>query len=870
MPISSVSRVFVAPDPVMETDLELLGKVNTYQQAKFDAGASALQQEVNNWAAMTQIAKPELRQYANAKLVNLVNGINNLGGVNLSDINNVNSLKAQGYNIYGDQVIMDGIGTTMKMKALQNDARTKLSGKDGGKYDSAVSNYLMKGYNEWATDGDINNTRYDGPTELPQGNMNMINEKVQKYLKALTPDSDAAPQGELAKSYGYFQFEGKWLKGDRIREAIDAVTDENDSLVFRAHGWSALRGDTDQILQTKIGLTYDATANAIKENINQLNTQLNNTSDAATKMQIQNLIGQQTQALSTNAKEKASITSQRALTQGQREGIQESLYRSAWRNNVQNSFGFQQRKTEYKANMPLIFHDRMEIQAQQWAKDYDLRVKEYELRKNKAEFEMGKDGVNSFTYNPNLPFTQQTLTGTNNQMESPVKMIDQFNTEYFQANYAYYRQLYNLVGAHDTKGRFENKNGEWIPKPAYVGQIDKEVGDMVAKMDNYANLSTAERDELNKLLPTDPTELQGLFQFKGRLTSLKAFSKIAQDKETDIINSAIAHGKVGFDWRNLMVRVTDGNTVKDMPVQDAISLGAVDTPGGRRGVFSDEAKISAVPGVKYPEGFDIAGRAGLSELVDVGFGYIPRDASDSDIYTMKTLRKYVNGKRDDAEKIYIKEGGAVFNNFSVPLPIAGLTKFQKEVVQKQLTGFVETDDAESINPLEGQVQYNFSSNKPSYQVKVEYKKGGKQQAPVWVDITQTVTDNLNNNSFGIHSAFPKSDLSHVWGLTLSKDGSTPFSQKDNYKDAIRTTLDNYPFQVSTVKNMVNGSQGTRVKVALPIGGGKTIEVNVKNFETGTMLFPPDVEMVQRYLDVVLGTPEKKAMFYKLHGLEQPK
>lgn len=558
------------------------------------------------------------------------------------------------------------------------------------------------------------------------------------------------------------------------------------------------------------------------------------------------------------------------LNEAQREGIQESLYRGAWRNNVQNSFAFQQNKTEFKANMPLIFHDRMEIQAQQWAKDYDLRVKEYDLRKLKTEFEMGQIGVNSFSYNPNLPFTQQVLTNDQNQMQSPVKMIDQFNTEYFQANYAYYRQLYNLVGANDTKGRFESKNGEWIPKQAFAAQIDKEVGDMVGKMDNYANLSTAERDELNKLLPTDPTELQGLFQFKTRLTSLKAFSKIAQDKETEIINAGIAHGKLDFDWRGIMVRVTDGDTIKDMPVQDAVALSSQDTPGGKRGVFGDDVKITAIPGFNYPEGFDIARRAGLSEVVGGGAIAKLREDSDSDVYSIKSLRKYVTDKRDDAEKIYQKVGGSVFNSYSVPLPVSGLTKFQKEVVQKQLAGFVDTDDAESVNPLEGQVQYNFNANKPSYQVKVEYKKKGKQQDPAWIDITQTVTDNLNNSSFGIHSAFPKSDLSHVWGLTLGKDGATPFSKSDNYKDAIRTTLDNYPFQVSTVKNMVNGSMGTRVKVALPVGEGKTVEVNVKNFETGTMLFPPDTEMVQRYLDVVLGTPEKKAAFYKLHGLEQPK
>lgn len=703
--------------------------------------------------------------------------------------------------------------------------------------------------------------------------MNTVNEKVQKYLKDLKPDSDAAPQGDLARSYGYFQFEGKWLKGDRIREAIDAVTDENDALIFRAHGWSALRGDTDQMLQTKMGLVYDNTANGIKQNINALQTQLNNTSDAATKMQLQAMIGEQNQALANNAKERATITGQKGLSQDQREGIQESLYRNAWRSNVVNSYSYRQEKKEYKANMPLIFHDRMQIQAQQWAKDYDLRVKEYELRKFKTEAEVDKmnSAGNGFVNNPNLPLTQQVLNDGNNQMESPVKMIDQFNSEYFQANYAYYKQMYNLLGAHDTKGRFENKNGEWIPKAQYAGQVDKEVADLVGKMDNYANLSDAERAELNKVLPTDPTELQQLFAFKGKVTSLKAFSKIAQDKETEIINAGIANGKIDFDWRNVMVRVNDGKTVKDMPIQDALALGLVDTPGGKSGVYGDDVKITAIPGYKYPEAFDIAQKPGLSELVPmVGRHFKRREDDDSDVYSIKSLRKYVKNQRDDAERIYKKVGGTVFNSYSVPLPLSSLNKVQKEVIQKQLTGFIDTDDAESVNPLEGRVEYNFNSNKPVYQVKVEYKKKGKQQTPQWIDVTQTVTDNMYNSTFGIQSAFPKSDLSHVWGLTLSKDGSTPFAKGDNYKDAVRTTLDNYPFQVSTVRNVTNGSVGTKVKIALPVGGGKTVEVNVKNFETGTMLFPPDVDMVQRYLDTVLGTPEKKAAFYKLHGLEQPK
>ena len=873
MPISSVSKTFVAPDPVMETDLELLGKVDTYQQSKFDAGAAALQQEVDNWALMTQIAKPELRQYANAKLVNLVNGINSMGGVNLSDINNVNALKAQGYNIYGDQTIMDGVETTMKMKALQQDAKTKLSGKDGAKYDNTVASYLMKGYSDWANDGDVSNTRYDGPVELPMGNMNNINEKVRAYLKELKPDSDAAPSGDLQQSYGYFQFEGKWLKGDRIREAIDATTDENDALIFRAHGWSVLGSDTDQQLQQKMGIVYDNAASAIKQQINDLQTRLNNTSDASMKLELQNLIAQQKQALATNDQEKSAFVNKKGLSSQEREGIQESLYRNAWRSNVENSYAYRQQKTEYKANMPLIFHDRMRIQAQQWAKDYNLRVKEYELRKMKTEAEIeNMTAKNTFGNNPNLPWQQVTLNNENNQQTSPEKMIDQFNTEYFQANYAYYTQLYNLLGAHDTKGRFENKNGQWIPKAQYTGQIDKEMQDLITKMDNYSNLSEGERAELNKLLPTDPAELQGLFAFKSKVNSLKAFSKIAHDKETEIINTAIANGKVNFDWRGIKVRVNDGKTVKDMPIEDALALATVSGPTGDKfGVYGDDVKITAIPGVQYPEDFDIAQKPGLSRLVPAGGHHLkPREDDDSEVYSVKSLRKYVANMRDEASRIYQKAGGQVFNSYSVPIPFNTLSKQNQEVIQKQLASVVPGEaDVESINPVDGRIEYDFNGNKPVYKIRVQYKKGSKLQPIQEIDVSNLVMN--GGGGFGIQSAFPTSNISHAWGLTLAKDGATPFNQADNYKSSLRTTADNYPFQVSTIPNSLNGTVGTKVKIALPVGGGKTVEVNVKNFENGgTYLFPPDVDMIQRYFDKYLGTPANKARFYKEHGLSQPK
>jgi len=229
----------------------------------------------------------------------------------------------------------------------------------------------------------------------------------------------------------------------------------------------------------------------------------------------------------------------------------------------------------------------------------------------------------------------------------------------------------------------------------------------------------------------------------------------------------------------------------------------------------------------------------------------------------------VANMRDEASRIYQKAGGQVFNSYSVPIPFNTLSEQNQEVIQKQLASVVPGEaDVEYINPVDSRIEYDFNNNKPVYKVRVQYKKGSKLQPVEEIDVSNLVMN--GGGGFGIQSAFPTSNISHAWGLTLAKDGSTPFNQADNYSSSLRTTNDNYPFQVSTIPNSLNGTVGTKVKIALPVGGGKTVEVNVKNFETGTMLFPPDVDMIQRYLDVVLGTPEKKAAFYKLHGLQQPK
>lgn len=835
MPISSVSRVYDAPDPILETDLELLAKVNTWQQEKFDTGAAALQNEVDKWAMMSQIAKPELKAYANEKLNKLVSGINNLGGVNLSDINNVNSLKGLGYNIYGDSRITDGVLTTQKMNALAADARAKLSGKDAGKYDSAVSDYLMKGYQEWANDGNADNTRYDGPIDLPQGNMNTINEKVQKYLKELKPDSESTPSGDLQKSYGYFQVDGKWLKGDRIQEAINAVTDQNDDLVFRAHGWRAMNGESDRSLLSKLGMLYDNTTNDIKNQINYLQAELNQTTDAGKKMQIQNLINQQIQSLATNQQEQASFASKPALSQQEREGIQSSLYKNAWKSNIVNSFGYRDQKTELKANMPLIYHDRMQQQAYQWSQDHNLAVSRFELDKLKTIHDIEQDRLkNAMNFSFNTPFgvplTQEANRGESNQQASPKGFMDNINATYFQKNAQYYNYLYNTLGSNDAAGRYyQDENKNWKPRPEYRDQIQQELELLTSKIDNYSNLTDEEKKSLN--LPTDQNELNGIFQLRNEINTYNAYKTMAQGKEDEIVNHAITSGTIDFDWRKVPISI--GSDYKQTTVGEALAL-------YKAGVYDDNTAIT-----------------GIGTMPESSKGY----KLDTD--SMKDLLESVDKIRDDAEKSYEKVGGKMFNSFSVPFPFEKLDKTAQEIIQKQLSSKIDGVDYNSIQPIKGYIDFNFKTGRPEYKLEVQAgtgKKLGRQ--------TLDITDMLQSSpNAGIGIYYPKSDISLIWGLSLDNNGATPFSKTDNYKNSLRTTVGNYPYRVSRVSNALDGTTGLKVKVAVPVGNGNTVEVDVKNLKDGSNTFPSSLEAVQQYLDGWFSSPELKQRFYKEHGLE---
>ena len=150
MAVSYVSKPYQSDPYVLPFDLNLFSKVMQYKQAKYDQGATAIQGEIDQMGSL-DVLKSQDKDYVNSKIKNLVNGVNNLGGVDLSDTNIVNQIEGFGSDIYSDDKVLSAISNTKSVRQLQagyealktNPKLTKMYSPVNEAYDNrAVEDYI--------------------------------------------------------------------------------------------------------------------------------------------------------------------------------------------------------------------------------------------------------------------------------------------------------------------------------------------------------------------------------------------------------------------------------------------------------------------------------------------------------------------------------------------------------------------------------------------------------------------------------------------------------------------------------------------------------------------------------------------------------
>lgn len=889
MPISSQStRIFKAEDPVMETDLQLLAKVNEYQQEKFDAGAKGLQDEINNWSMLANVAKDQDKQYINAKLNKLVSGIQQLDGVDLSDANNVNSLKSLGYNMYGDENVMNPVITTRKMNALAQDVYNKTNGKNAKDYDSVYGEYLQSQYGDWLNDGK-QGTKFDGPVALPQGSFDQYNKKISDALNKLTPDINEAPQN-ATDALNYYQVGDKFIKKERVEAAIDAVTSSQDRDIMSAHAWKGMSGLPDTYLVNLQKNSYDSKLKSLQDNYNYLQYQKSATNDYQQKELFTSQMGQIKSAIDSIDKQKSSLPKLQLgqqLDRGTQKALRDNLFNESFKEQYANARAFEQKKVELKMNQGKAFEQKFNQHAFEFGKLYDIKLadlsikeKELGLKEENNMLKMyGMYGANGTKlgqmgiYGPaqNAPLSLIKNLGKDDATVVSPEIIKQADANYIAKSTDFYTKGYNYLMGKDSNlyGNFLKKDadGNWIPKDDRSKEIVNK--GLMSSLDMYGNIANMSVKERNGLNLSD--EDLSLFNSSKNLKDAQLYK---DQIKTLTDNVFIKAGILPPSQQNVTIRFKDGkfakltySELKEMKDRDDPKLKDWETkaeevnPTALKNKEIDEARkkvykswkdnFKAEKNEEFRKEKDRIDTKYESTnfLKDIGRG-VGLVSSNSVTNAISEVENYY-GKNEvksawkDASKNFNVYGATVgLPKLKNGKPVEQLASYLATTIREQhpdLSGGVQNDDVDilRIYPI-----YDInakSENKVKYMAEVRYQKGGGMDKPgkeekgdkiTTVDLTDQVMrdhNSVNGGFFG--NLFPTDNTQVVYGMLLNNEGKTPLDKNDGYAKALQTNssgLLTHRYQIVTIKNASNGVEGYRVNWLVPKGKDTN---GVPQFET---------------------------------------
>lgn len=930
MPISSAStRVFKAEDPVMETDLQLLAKVNEYQQEKFDEGEKNLQNEINNWSMLANVAKPQDRDYINAKLNKLVSGIQQMGGVDLSDVNNVNALKAQGYNLYGDDNVMNPVLTTRKMNALQQDIYNKTNGKNAKDYDNVYGEYLLNQYQDWLNDGQ-QGSKFDGPTSLPQGSFDNYNKKVSDALNKLTPDLNEAPQN-AGEAWNYYQVGDKFIKKDRVIAAINAVTSAQDRDVMSAHAWKSMGVLPDAQLLALQNNSYNSKLKDLQDTYNTLQHQKSLTSDFQQKELFTSQMNQIKGSIDGINKQKQQLATlgQSPLDKGIQKQLRDNLFNEAYQDQWATARAFEQKKVELKMNQGRAEELKFNQHAYEFGKMYDIHLADLDIKRSELKLKEQETMVKLYgLYSKNQAQLQNQYGVTGPALSAPLSLvtnhgkddaivlnndaIKQADANYIAQSNNFYTQGYDYLMGKDANlyGNYliKDADGHWVPKDDRSRDIvNKGLQSAVDMYGNIANMSIKERNGL-KLGDDDlqlfqaSKDLKNAQLYKDQIKTLtdQVFRNAGYDPPSQKnVNIKFKNGtevNLTYDKLKEMIDRNDPklkqwkDDAKDINLKDQINK-EVEEEAKRTGDWY-KARDSVYK--KYDIGDpNQAGRRGKP-------WYVPGSFSTNalDVATDAVKEYYGHDKVKDAWKNLSKDFNVYGASVTFPTDKNGkmlpafkpLQNYLADEVRKQhpdQAGGVQNDD---INVTQIYPVFNPSTNETKYMAKVTYQKGGgsdkegkdtKGDRSAIVDVTPEVLREHGSGGGWLSLQYADDDSQVVYGMLLNNEGKTPLDKSDGYASALQTHssgLLTHRYQVVAVRNKTNGIDAYRVNLLVPKGKDQNgvaqyQTLPVINFDaitptskTITNQFPSNLKYVEHYMDSWFSDGDRVREFYQRHGI----
>ena len=890
MAISSKStKIFKAEDPVQETDLDLFARVGQFKEAQFDAGEKQLQDTINNWSMLRSVAKPQDKEYINGKLNALVSGINNLGGVDLSDANNVNQLKSLGYNLYGDENVMNPVITTRKMNALAQDIYTKLNGKDAKNYDSVLGEYQMNQYNSWLND-DKQGTSFDGPTSLQTGNFDQYNKKLIDGISKMKPDENSVPMDSKDAAFNYYQVGDKFIKKERIQAFIDANTSEQDKVVLNAHAWKSMSHIPDADLIHAQSKSYDADLVDLKSQSDKLKAEYGVTNDVPQRLLFEKQIKQIDDAIADVNDKKTKLPKDKFENNIQREDLQQNLFFKAYKQDLANGFAYDQQKTELKTNVGKIAEYKQAIDAFQFKERMKRQDKSLELKEKDTKIKQQLANIKTFGLYANGQGAKFGLQGP--AMNAPLSLVANDGdkdatklsndiTQQADANVVAKGADFTSVGYDYLMGKDSelwgkylhmNEDGKWVPINADAEKIvSKGIRSALDLYGNIANMPISERNNL-KLTDEDINFLKSSKDFETAVIYKNQIKDLTEQVFTKAVGSSPYSKTVTIKMKGLPDKTLTYAELKEL--------------SDRKDPILDVWKKSG--DVTYSNKL-------INTLVGVAR---PNTVTEA----LKTVDDYYN---DSAVK---KEWENRSKTFNVYAASAGLPKDKKghalESFAKPIADLIRsgTDDTAKKNLLLEDIDlsrvypvYDATAkgdNKVRYMADVIYRKGekGKEVADhdksdkiTKVDLTSIVLQQQAEGGGWFSNLYPQDDAEVAYGMILNGNGKTPLDASNNYYGALQThsnALLTHKYQITAHKNDAKGIDYYDVKVLIPFGkdkSGKPIFKSVPvtntdpnyldpNSTTTTTRFPANIKVIRDFMDQQFETSDNAKTFYKINGI----
>lgn len=891
MAISSVSKIYDAPDPVLETDLELLAKVNTFQQTKFDEGQQQLQNEINNWAMLADVAKPQDREYINSKVNKLVAGINNLGGVDLSNPNNVNSLRSLGYNLYADNAIVNAVATTKKMRNFVSDAQGKLNGKNAKDYDPTYYEYNLNKWNEWLGDGQVGSS-FDGPVELGIGSFENYQKKIQDAVSKLTPDLNEAPAPGDPNAINYLQIGNKFIKKDRIKTLIDSLTTAQDADIVGAHAWKNMYGlGDDQLLRLQTD-SYTAQTKDLQTQYNSIKHQMALTQDFQQREMYASQLKQLESAIKSVNEQKKSLfdeTNGKSLNEAQRQGLRSNLYFNAFKDDFATAYEFEQNKTELKMNAGRAFQLKEARAAYEFGQMMQYRKAEFDLEKEKFAWDKDKtyleygllSSIGDISIQNSLglmgpsagaPLQLIENLGKDDAVRFTEKTVSNANMIYTATAGNFYKDAYNSMGNLPEYQQYVVKNAEglFVPKDEASKKIlDQAVLTKINQFDEISKLPVEERQKYEKNFSESDVQMMKNYQQLQEATLYKNQVKSLEDQafQSQGLETPSEKKVYGYVWNPQTNKYEFG---KEYTARQLKEMKELNTP-------------------EYQQ--LIQNKTWFTTNLNRNN---PTYAAQSFVETPQQLDNVLTNFYEKAEKGWEK----VSQNYSpfgrnVTLPKAKGGGVNPTLAQyfgdKVRRASEAAGDKVGASVVEADVDLNRvwvkydaeakdGQSKLRYMAEVKYKKGSTKEGDKLykVDLTDDV---IRDPGSYVARLYPRDNAQLIYGFMIDKNGSTPFSAEDGYASALKTTANpkyTFNYRIGAVKNPNGGLESFTVDVLIPKRDPETkvmsyLPVRVKNAFAGfSTSFPANYQSVVDYMNEYFKNDQSVKQFYQMHDIPTSK